>query len=183
MKAGSKAEAVFQRGLAALAQWVEKEGKRSVPRNTVVEITVDGGAEPVPLKPGVWLSNTKQRRDKLTAEQGAALAALGMAWAAVVTDAQAAPQPPTPQPAPSAAPGEAAGAGAPRPRIVADMRQVAFMDSSGINILIAAHRSLTEAGGWLRLAAAGESVMRTISIVGVDALIDCHETLRHALTD
>ncbi|WDM16512.1 STAS domain-containing protein [Streptomyces lavenduligriseus] len=73
--------------------------------------------------------------------------------------------------------------GTPRPRIVADMRQVTFMDSSGINILIAAHRALSEAGGWLRLAAAGESVRRTLSIVGVDALIDCHETLRHALTN
>ncbi len=30
--AGSKAEAAFQRGLAALAQWVEKDGQRSVPR-------------------------------------------------------------------------------------------------------------------------------------------------------
>ncbi|MFC9930044.1 STAS domain-containing protein [Streptomyces sp. NPDC127190] len=70
----------------------------------------------------------------------------------------------------------------PRPRIVVDMRQVTFMDSSGINILIAAHRALSEAGGWLRLAAPGESVMRTISIVGVDAVIDCRATLRQALT-
>ncbi|CAL9328033.1 hypothetical protein SUDANB178_07621 [Streptomyces sp. enrichment culture] len=81
VKAGSKTEAAFQRGLAALTQWVEKEGKRPVPRNTVIEITVDGEAEPVPVKLGVWLSNTKQRRDRLTAEQRAALAALGMNWA------------------------------------------------------------------------------------------------------
>jgi hypothetical protein len=82
-KAGSKAEAAFQRGLAALAQWVEKEGQRPVPRSTVIEITVDGEAEPVPVpvKLGVWLSNTKSRRDKLTQEQRAALAALGMNWA------------------------------------------------------------------------------------------------------
>ncbi len=70
-KAGSKAEAAFQRGLAALAQWVEKEGQRSVPRGAVVEIAVDGEAEPVPVKLGVWLSNTKSRRDKLTSEQRA----------------------------------------------------------------------------------------------------------------
>lgn len=73
--------------------------------------------------------------------------------------------------------------GTPRPRVVVDMRQVTFMDSSGINILITAHRALGEAGGWLRLAAVGETVMRTLGIVGVDALIDCRETLRHALTD
>ncbi|QTD95847.1 STAS domain-containing protein [Streptomyces cyanogenus] len=74
-------------------------------------------------------------------------------------------------------------AGTPRPRIVVDMRQVTFMDSSGINILLVAHRALSEAGGWLRLAAVGEAVMRTISIVGVDAVIDCRDTLRQALTN
>ncbi|MGV9937229.1 STAS domain-containing protein [Streptomyces olivaceoviridis] len=70
----------------------------------------------------------------------------------------------------------------PRPRVVVDMRQVTFIDSSGINIFIAAHRALSEAGGWLRLAAIGESVMRTLSLVGLDAVIDCRETLRQALT-
>ncbi|WP_461090390.1 helicase associated domain-containing protein, partial [Streptomyces incanus] len=103
-KAGSKAEAAFQRGLAALAQWVEKEGQRPVPRSTVVEITVDGEAEPVPVKLGVWLSNTKSRRDKLTVEQRAALAALGMGWAGVVPVVEAAPEPSAPQPAPPAVP-------------------------------------------------------------------------------
>ncbi|WP_086171733.1 STAS domain-containing protein [Streptomyces pharetrae] len=69
------------------------------------------------------------------------------------------------------------------PRIVIDMGQVTFMDSSGINILIAAHRALSEAGGWLRLAAPARNVMRTIHIVGIDALIDCRETLSQALSD
>ncbi|MFM9709159.1 helicase associated domain-containing protein [Streptomyces galilaeus] len=46
-----------------------------------MEITVDGEAEPVTVKLGVWLSNTKSRRDKLTAEQRAALRELGMEWA------------------------------------------------------------------------------------------------------
>ncbi|TQJ92554.1 STAS domain-containing protein [Streptomyces sp. SLBN-31] len=66
-------------------------------------------------------------------------------------------------------------------RVVVDMRQVTFMDSSGINILITAHHSLNEAGGWLRLAAVGPSVMRTLQIIGLDALIDCRETLQQAL--
>ncbi|MEV7383619.1 STAS domain-containing protein [Streptomyces lydicus] len=69
----------------------------------------------------------------------------------------------------------------PHPRVVVDMRYVTFMDSSGINIFIAAHCTLSEAGGWLRLAAIGDSVMRTISLVGVDAVIDCRDTLRQAL--
>ncbi|MGW2835972.1 STAS domain-containing protein [Streptomyces sp. NPDC001286] len=72
--------------------------------------------------------------------------------------------------------------GTARPRIVIDMHLVTFMDSSGINILIAAHQTLSQAGGWLRLAAVGTTVKRTLSIVGVDALIDCHDTLHQALT-
>ncbi|MFK0120831.1 Helicase associated domain protein [Streptomyces sp. NPDC090994] len=95
-KAGSKAEAAFQRGLAALAQWVEKEGQRSVPRGAVVEVAVDGEAGPVPVKLGVWLSNTKSRRDKLTTEQRTALAALGMEWAGVVPAIEVAPAQPAP---------------------------------------------------------------------------------------
>ncbi|OUC77783.1 STAS domain-containing protein [Streptomyces swartbergensis] len=69
-----------------------------------------------------------------------------------------------------------------RPRLVIDMRQVTFMDSSGINILIAAHQAITEAGGWLRLAGPAGPVLRALQIVGVDALIDCRLTLREALS-
>ncbi|MER6640571.1 Helicase associated domain protein [Streptomyces microflavus] len=81
-KGPSKAQAAFQRGLTALAQWVEREGvDRPVPRGAAVAIAVDGEAEPVPVKLGVWISNTKSRRDRLDAEQLAALRELGMRWA------------------------------------------------------------------------------------------------------
>ncbi len=72
----------FQRGLAALTQWVEREGAgRPVPRGHSEQITVDGEAEPVVVKLGVWVSNTRTRRDKLTAEQLDTLRELGMQWA------------------------------------------------------------------------------------------------------
>ncbi|MEV6742206.1 Helicase associated domain protein [Streptomyces sp. NPDC051104] len=78
----SKAQQAFQRGLAALAQWIEREGAdRPVPRGHSEEITVDGATEPVIVKLGVWISNTKSRRDKLTQEQLNALRELGMQWA------------------------------------------------------------------------------------------------------
>ncbi|WP_431040442.1 Helicase associated domain protein [Streptomyces sp. P1-3] len=81
-KGPSKAQQAFQRGLAALRQWVEREGAaRPVPRGHSEEIAIDGEAEPVAVKLGVWISNTKSRRDKLTAEQLTALAALGLEWA------------------------------------------------------------------------------------------------------
>ncbi|MEJ8653705.1 Helicase associated domain protein [Streptomyces sp. MS1.AVA.3] len=81
-KGPSKAQQAFQRGVAALAQWVEREGAgRSVPRGHGEPIAVDGEAEPVVVKLGVWVSNTKSRRDKLTAEQLDALRELGVEWA------------------------------------------------------------------------------------------------------
>ncbi|MEW2577658.1 DEAD/DEAH box helicase [Streptomyces syringium] len=81
-KGPSKAQAAFQRGLTALAQWVEREGaERPVPRAHGEEITVDDEAEPVTVKLGVWISNTKTRRHKLTQDQLDALKELGIDWA------------------------------------------------------------------------------------------------------
>ncbi|GHB75547.1 helicase [Streptomyces viridiviolaceus] len=81
-KGPSKAQAAFQRGLTALTQWVEREGThRPVPRGHTEEIAVDGETEPVTVKLGVWISNTKSRRDKLTQEQLDALRKLGVQWA------------------------------------------------------------------------------------------------------
>ncbi|MGC3004059.1 Helicase associated domain protein, partial [Streptomyces sp. G35A] len=77
-KGPSKAQTAFQRGLAALTQWVEREGAhRPVPRKAVE--TLPDGTE---TKLGIWYSNTKQRRDRLDAGQLAALAELGYTWAA-----------------------------------------------------------------------------------------------------
>ncbi|AOT57225.1 Helicase associated domain protein [Streptomyces rubrolavendulae] len=80
-KGPNKAQAAFQRGLAALTQWVEREGAdRPVPRGHSEEIAIDGETEPVIVKLGVWVSNTKSRRDKLSAEHLDALRQLGMQW-------------------------------------------------------------------------------------------------------
>ncbi|MFE5302157.1 helicase associated domain-containing protein, partial [Streptomyces sp. NPDC056632] len=73
----AKGQQAFQRGLAALTQWVEREGPdRPVPRKAV-EVLPDG----TETKLGIWYSNTKSRRDKLTAEQLNALRELGVQWA------------------------------------------------------------------------------------------------------
>ncbi|MDQ0597967.1 stage II sporulation protein AA (anti-sigma F factor antagonist) [Streptomyces canus] len=66
-------------------------------------------------------------------------------------------------------------------RIVADLSGVTFMDSSGINVLITAHRRVSQAQGWLRIAGAQESVLRLLQMVGVDTFIPCHPTLEQAL--
>ncbi|MFJ9968816.1 DEAD/DEAH box helicase [Streptomyces avermitilis] len=73
----AKASAAFQRGLTALAQYITREGRTVVGRAHVEELP-DGTM----IKLGVFLSNQKARRDRLDAEQRAALAELGYAWAA-----------------------------------------------------------------------------------------------------
>ncbi|MFJ9420256.1 Helicase associated domain protein [Streptomyces sp. NPDC101227] len=78
-KAGS---AAFERGIAALAQYIAREGHHRVPRAHAEEITVEGEAEPVSVRLGVFMSNTKSRRNKLSEAQRVVLAELGLEWAA-----------------------------------------------------------------------------------------------------
>jgi hypothetical protein len=54
--------------------------KRSVSCGHSEQITIDGEFEPMLVKLGVWISNIKQRRDKLTQEQCDALRKLGIDW-------------------------------------------------------------------------------------------------------
>jgi hypothetical protein len=70
----------FEKGVAALAQHKARAGSATVLRAHVEAIVVDGQEHPVKL--GVFLSNSKSRRARLTADKLAALAALGLNWAA-----------------------------------------------------------------------------------------------------
>ncbi|MFJ4007687.1 helicase associated domain-containing protein [Streptomyces sp. NPDC090023] len=67
----------FEKGVAALAQYKARTGSVTVPR-AHVEL-LPGGVE---VKLGVFLSNSKTRRAKLTGDKLAALAGLGLEWAA-----------------------------------------------------------------------------------------------------
>ncbi|MDX3310634.1 Helicase associated domain protein [Streptomyces sp. NPDC054884] len=67
----------FDRGLAALVQYKAREGSVTVPRGHVEQL--EDGTE---VKLGVWIMNQKSRRAKLTTDKLAALATLGLEWAA-----------------------------------------------------------------------------------------------------
>lgn len=68
------------------------------------------------------------------------------------------------------------------PGTVVDFGEVGFLDSSGINVLISAHRAAEARGAWLRLAAPRDAVERVLRLVGVDALIPCYPSVEQALT-
>ncbi|MFF3062528.1 Helicase associated domain protein [Streptomyces sp. NPDC057909] len=77
-KAGAaKGSDAFTRGVAALAQYIQREGRTVVGRQHVEELP-DGTS----VRLGVFLSNQKCRRDRLTEDQLSVLAALGLEWAA-----------------------------------------------------------------------------------------------------
>ncbi|MFF8997658.1 STAS domain-containing protein [Streptomyces achromogenes] len=68
----------------------------------------------------------------------------------------------------------------PGARTVADLSGVPFMDSSGINVLIAGHQA-HQPMGWLRLAGVRRPVLRTLEIVGLTPLIACYPSVHDAL--
>ncbi|MGW3491924.1 Helicase associated domain protein [Streptomyces sp. NPDC001054] len=80
-KRTATARTAFQRGVAALAQWVEREGaEKPVPRKHIETVNVDG--EDIDVRLGVWVSNTKSRFDGLSVDERGQLTALGVPWAA-----------------------------------------------------------------------------------------------------
>ncbi|TDC03238.1 helicase, partial [Streptomyces sp. 8K308] len=77
----------FERGLAAAHQYLAREGHLKVPRGHVEHLPLEDAAasggdqeqpETVPVKLGVWRSNMRSRRDRLTPEQQAALDEIGL---------------------------------------------------------------------------------------------------------
>ncbi|MDX3588915.1 DEAD/DEAH box helicase [Streptomyces europaeiscabiei] len=72
-----KALSTFDKGVAALAQYKTRTGSLTVPRGHVERL--EDGSE---VRLGVWVMNQKGRRAKLTPDKLAALANLGLDWAA-----------------------------------------------------------------------------------------------------
>lgn len=74
----------FERGCAALAQYRERTGSVGPVGRAHVEVVAGPGGGEVEVKLGVWLSNVKSRRDKLSTSQLERLAGLGLEWAVAV---------------------------------------------------------------------------------------------------
>ncbi|MGK5533992.1 helicase associated domain-containing protein [Streptomyces sp. URMC 129] len=78
----------FERGLAAARQYLAREGHLTVPRSHVEHLVPEAAGpgadsgdqeqETVAVRLGVWRSNMRARRDKLTPEQQAALDEIGI---------------------------------------------------------------------------------------------------------
>ncbi|WP_323379945.1 DEAD/DEAH box helicase [Streptomyces alkaliphilus] len=73
----------FGRGVAALRQYRDREGHLTIPRahEEVLHPAPGENGGPVTVRAGVFLTNQKTRRAKLSPERRAALADLGLQWA------------------------------------------------------------------------------------------------------
>ena len=55
-------------------------------------------------------------------------------------------------------------------RLIVDMSGVDFCDSTGINVLLAAHRHARERGGELQLAGPGSATRKVLQVTGLESV-------------
>jgi anti-sigma B factor antagonist len=65
--------------------------------------------------------------------------------------------------------------------VIADMTATTFCDSSGISMLVRAHKQAAADGTQLRLAVPSAAVRRTLALVQVDSLLPVYPSLHQAL--
>ncbi len=70
-----------------------------------------------------------------------------------------------------------------RTRIVVDLGEVSFIDSSGLGALISGLKTARQAGGDLRLAAVPEQVLTVLRLTNLDRVLPAHDTVADASHD
>ena len=65
--------------------------------------------------------------------------------------------------------------------LIIDMSGTAFCDSTGLNVLVRAHRRLEETGGELRLVAREPTLLRIFAVTGMDSMFRIFTTLDAAV--
>jgi anti-sigma B factor antagonist len=66
--------------------------------------------------------------------------------------------------------------------IVVDLGRVEFLDSTGLGVLVGAHRRLRTSGGSLTLVFAHERLLKIFRITGLDTVFVIHSTVEEATT-
>jgi anti-sigma B factor antagonist len=70
-----------------------------------------------------------------------------------------------------------------RSRLVVDLSETTFIDSSSLGVLIGAHRRLKLRGGALLVVCASEPIAKTFKITGLDGVFTLADSVDAALTD
>jgi anti-sigma B factor antagonist len=70
-----------------------------------------------------------------------------------------------------------------RSRLVVDLSETTFIDSSSLGVLIGAHRRLKLRGGALLVVCASEAIAKTFKITGLDGVFTLADSVDAALSD
>ena len=71
----------------------------------------------------------------------------------------------------------------PAPRVVVDLGGLDFCDSMGVGVLVTAHATAQERGGWVRLAAPSAVLRRVLDTLGLTDFLSLHADVDAALKD
>ena len=70
-----------------------------------------------------------------------------------------------------------------RSRLIVDLSETSFIDSSSLGVLIGAHRRLKLRGGALLVVCENEAITKTFKITGLDGVFTLAPTVEAALSD
>jgi anti-sigma B factor antagonist len=68
-----------------------------------------------------------------------------------------------------------------RPGVVVDLRQVTFIDSSGLGVLVGGLKRAKTSGQWLRVVSPDSRILRLFDITGLTKVFDLCPTVEAAL--
>ena len=68
-------------------------------------------------------------------------------------------------------------------RLIVDLTDTTFVDSSSLGVLIGAHRRLTSRGGILVVACGTEAIVKTFRITGLDTVFTLTESVEAAISE
>jgi anti-sigma B factor antagonist len=72
--------------------------------------------------------------------------------------------------------------GAGERQVVVDLGRVEFLDSTGLGVLVGAHRRLRASSGSLTLVCPHERLLKIFRITGLDSVFEIHESVESATT-
>lgn len=64
---------------------------------------------------------------------------------------------------------------------VVDMQEVAFLDSTGLGVLVGRLKAVKKLDGWLRVVCTNERILRLFGITGLDRVLPIFDTVDAAL--
>jgi anti-sigma B factor antagonist len=65
--------------------------------------------------------------------------------------------------------------------IVVDLESVAFLDSTGLGVLVGGLKKVRSHNGWLRLVCTQERILKILRITGLDTVFTIHDSVPAAL--